>query len=156
MHTHGNLAVLAILVAAAGFFACSGSSTPSNGTVGSGGSTSTKATGSGGANSSCRAEGTLTVTNQGMTAYLIDGIANPTLALCRGNTYTFAINAPGHPFYLKTVQSTGTGNAYGTGVTGNGAETGNLIFVVDATAPNTLFYDCSIHVAMAGTIHVVD
>jgi hypothetical protein len=112
--------------------------------------------GTGGSVAACHAPGTLTVTNQAMTAYLIDGTANPTLTLCRGSTYTFAINAPGHPFYIKTVQSTGTANAYSTGVTGNGATSGNVTFVVDSAAPNTLFYDCSIHVAMAGTLNIVN
>ena len=69
----------------------------------------------------CRAAGTIMVTNQGSSSYLIDGVADPTLTLCRGSTYTFAVNATGHPFYIKTVASTGTGNAYNTGVTGNGA-----------------------------------
>jgi len=78
------------------------------------------------------------------------------LAICRGNTYTFAINATGHPFYIKTVQSAGTANAYSTGVTGNGTEMGNVTFVVDPNAPNTLFYDCSVHAAMTGTINIVN
>jgi hypothetical protein len=98
----------------------------------------------------------LTVTNQGVAAYLIDGVANPNLTFCRGKTYTFAINAAGHPFYIKTVQGAGTANAYTTGVTGNGTETGNVTFVVGASAPSMLFYDCSIHAAMTGMIDIVD
>jgi hypothetical protein len=35
-------------------------------------------------------------------------------------------------------------------------ETGNVTFVVDSTAPNTLFYDCSIHAAMTGEIFVIN
>ncbi len=113
--------------------------------------------GSGGTSTaSCHAVGTLTVTNQGMAAYMIDGAANPTLTLCRGSTYTFAVNATGHPFYIKTVASVGNTNAYNTGVTGNGMDVGNVVFVVDASAPNTLFYNCSVHAAMTGTINVVN
>jgi hypothetical protein len=104
----------------------------------------------------CHAMGTLQVVNSGMTAYLIDGVANPTLTFCRGNTYVFAVNAPGHPFYIKTVQSTGTMNAFTSGVSGNGATGGDLTFVVPSAAPDTLFYDCSIHAAMTGTIHIVN
>jgi hypothetical protein len=97
------------------------------------------------------------VTNQGMSAYRFNGgSGNPTLTLCRGRTYTFSVNAPGHPFYIKTVASTGTGNAYDTGVTGNGATSGNVVFVVPQSAPSTLFYACSIHAAMEGTIQIVD
>lgn len=124
------------------------------GAGGTGGSTSPA--GTGGSTASCHAAGTLNVTNQAMTAYLIDETANPTLTFCRGSTYTFAVNASGHPFYIKTVQSTGTANAYNTGVTGNGSDTGNVTFVVDSTAPSTLFYDCSIHAAMAGVINIVN
>ena len=61
-----------------------------------------------------------TVTNSGASAYVIDGSNNPTLNLLRGFTYTFNINASGHPFYIKTAQTTGTGNQYTSGVTGNG------------------------------------
>jgi hypothetical protein len=99
---------------------------------------------------------TFTVTNSGVSHYVINGNNDPTLKLVRGNTYTFNLNAPFHPFYIKTVSSTGTGNAYNDGVTGNGTDTGTLTFTVPMNAPNTLFYNCSIHAAMAGTIQVVD
>jgi len=105
---------------------------------------------------SCHTAGTLTVTNQMMSAYLIDGASNPTLTLCRGSTYTFAVDSPGHPFYIKTVQSTGTANAYATGVTGNGTAMGNVTFTVPMAAPDTLYYDCSIHAAMTGVLDIVN
>jgi hypothetical protein len=41
-------------------------------------------------------------------------------------------------------------------VTGNGATAGNVIFVVPSGAPDPLYYDCSIHQAMQGTIHIVN
>ena len=31
-----------------------------------------------------------------------------------------------------------------------------VTFAVPSNAPNTLFYDCAIHVAMTGTIHIVN
>jgi plastocyanin len=104
----------------------------------------------------CHSPGTLTVGNSGMSAYLIDQVANPDLTLCRGATYVFAVNTPGHPFYIKTVRGTGVANAFSSGVTGNGATSGNVTFVVPADAPGTLFYVCSLHSAMTGTIHIVD
>jgi len=139
----------------------SGGATASGGAASGGARGSGGATGAGGsagadAGAACHAPGTLNVVNSGMTAYLIDQVANPDLTFCRGNTYGFAVNAPGHPFYVKTVQGTGTGNAYGNGVTGNGATSGDVTFVVPAGAPATLFYDCSLHAAMTGTIHIVD
>lgn len=130
--------------------ACSSNNSYSGNNNSSSGGTSNK----GDAASQCMAAGTLTVTNQGTTAYMIDGSANPTLTLCRGEMYVFAINATGHPFYIKTVQGNGTGNAYTDGVTGNGTEVGNVTFDVPSSAPSTLYYDCAIHAAMTGTIHI--
>jgi len=96
------------------------------------------------------------VVNSGMMAYMIDGVSNPSLTFCRGSTYVFAVNAPGHPFYVKTVNSTGTADAYSSGVSGNGATAGNVTIDVPSNAPDTLFYACSVHAAMSGTIHVVN
>jgi hypothetical protein len=87
-------------------------------------------------------------------SYTINGQQNPTLSLTRGQTYTFSVSSVGHPLYIKTVQSTGTGNAYNNGVTNNGLETGTLTFAVPSNAPNTLFYNCSFHSSMTGTINV--
>jgi len=98
----------------------------------------------------------LPVSNVGTSAYRIQGTNNPTLTLARGVTYVFSVNAPGHPFWIKTVRSTGTGNAYNTGVTGNGVASGTLTFAVPANAPNTLFYNCQFHSAMTGTLNIVD
>jgi len=158
MNTYRHFALLAVLVSTAGLSACSSSNTPESGSMGGGGSTSMNGTGGSGGTStaSCHAPGTLTVTNQGMAAYMIDSAANPTLTLCRGSTYTFAVNATGHPFYIKTAAGIGTTNAYNTGVTGNGMDVGSVVFVVAASAPNTLFYNCSIHAAMTGTINIVN
>jgi hypothetical protein len=135
-------------MATGGMMMGSGGASASGGAMATGGTTGTGA--------SCQQQGTLTVTNSGMTAYVIDGMSNPSLTFCRGMTYTFAVNAPGHPFYIKTVQGTGTDNAYSSGVTGNGATSGDLVFAVPADAPATLFYDCSLHTAMTGTIHTVN
>jgi hypothetical protein len=55
---------------------------------------------------------TYTVTNSGSGAYVINGSNNPTINLTRGITYNFNINATGHPFWIKSVSSIGTGNAY--------------------------------------------
>ncbi len=94
------------------------------------------------------------VTNSGTSAYLIDGVANPSLVFMRDSTYIFHVNAPGHPFWIKTVQSTGTGNAYNNGVTGNGVQQGDLVFTVPSDAPDQLYYNCEFHVNMTGGITV--
>lgn len=94
------------------------------------------------------------VVNNGLVAYRIDGVDNPTLNLQRGQTYTFNVNAVGHPFYIKTNQSTGTGGAYNVGVTNNGTQSGTITWTVAGNAPSTLFYNCSVHESMTGQINV--
>jgi plastocyanin len=88
--------------------------------------------------------------------YTINGLSNPGLTLRRGTTYSFSINSSGHPFYIKSVQGSTTANAFTNGVTGNGAQSGTLTFSVPTNAPGTLFYDCSIHASMTGTITIID
>lgn len=95
------------------------------------------------------------VSNEGTGAYIINGVANPTLELVQGEVYTFVISAPGHPFWIKTVNSTGTANAYNTGVTNNGTDSGTITFIVPFGAPSTLYYNCQYHSAMAGVINIV-
>ena len=95
-----------------------------------------------------------TVTNTGMTSYNINGQANPPLSLVRGHAYTFQVTSPGHPFYIKTAQVTGTGSTWDEGVDTNGITSGTLTFNVPADAPATLFYQCSIHSVMTGTLAI--
>ena len=89
-------------------------------------------------------------------AYFIDENQNPELTLKRGVTYTFELKASGHPFWIKTKNSTGKVNAYDAGVTGNGTERGTLTFAVPANAPALLHYNCEVHEMMNGAIHIVD
>ena len=90
-------------------------------------------------------------------AYAFAGLGNnPTLSLQRGRTYAFEVNSSGHPFVIKTVQGTGTGNIYNEGVTNTGIEQGYLYFNVPHDAPDTLYYQCVAHNAMNGTINVYD
>jgi hypothetical protein len=96
------------------------------------------------------------VSNVGLSAYNINGTNNPTLTLMRGVTYLFNINAFGHPFWIKTVAGIGTGNAYNSGVAGNGTQVGTLNFAVPTNAPGTLFYNCQFHSAMQGTLNIID
>ena len=97
-----------------------------------------------------------TVVNSGFSAYTINSVNNPGLTLHRGTTYTFSVNASGHPFYIKTIQGSTTANAYTNGVTGNGVTVGTLTFAVPTNAPGTLYYNCSVHAAMTGTITIID
>ena len=82
--------------------------------------------------------------------------SNPTLHLQRGLTYHFEVNASGHPFYINTTNTTGTGSAYNDGVTNNGAATGTIKFTVPMDAPSTLHYNCQYHSSMNGPIYITD
>jgi hypothetical protein len=92
------------------------------------------------------------VQNSGMQLYVINGASNPTLTLCAGQTYSFVMNAPGHPLWIKTVRSTGTQYAWDAGVTNNGSDTKTITVAVPASAPNPLFYNCENHAGMQGTL----
>ncbi len=101
------------------------------------------------------------VTNNGAVSYILNGdgltdAVNPDLTLTRGLTYEFDVNAPGHPFLIKTVQSIGTDNTYSEGVENNGAIDGTLTFTVPMDAPDTLYYICEFHSPMTGTLNIVD
>ena len=101
------------------------------------------------------------VGNRGASAYVfnspsLSNVENPSLTLKRGSTYTFTINAPGHPFLIKTVQSASDTNTYNNGITNNGAESGTITFVVPANAPDTLYYVCEFHSSMSGVMRIED
>ncbi len=102
-------------------------------------------------------EKTFAVSNVGASAYLFDfnSLENPALELTRGSTYEFVIDTPGHPFIIKSVQGTGTGDAFDDGVTNNGASSGTLVFTVPEDAPDVLFYNCEFHGSMTGRIRIV-
>jgi hypothetical protein len=97
------------------------------------------------------------VTNAGSGAYLIDGVSNDTITLVRGQTYIFEINASGHPFWIQTSSGAyNSENVYNVGITGNGTQVGTITWVVDESAPSTLYYVCQFHPAMAGVINIID
>ena len=80
---------------------------------------------------------------------------DPTIYLARGQTYEFNVNASGHPFHIQTSSGAyNSSNLYITGVTNPGAAVGVIKFAVPFAAPNTLYYVCQNHSAMAGTIVV--
>jgi plastocyanin len=105
-----------------------------------------------------------TVTNSGASAYQFasTGIGftqstnNPTLYLIRGKKYQFSVSASGHPFWIKTAQTTGTGDQYNDGVTNNGVDSGTITFKVPFNAPSLLYYICQYHSGMNGKIYVID
>ena len=106
-----------------------------------------------------------TVTNNGTGAYTFSGSAsgdNPNIGpFYRGGTYTFNVSAVGHPLYFTTDNGTNfsAGTYFGeytTGVTGSRTDNGTVTITVDASAPNTLYYQCGNHSSMRGVITVKD
>lgn len=106
-------------------------------------------------------ETTFTLTSNGTADYVFaaDGaffptsVNDPILYLRRGETYVFVNNSGGsHPFQIRLSAG---GTPYSLGVTNNGANSGNITFVVPMAAPNTLYYQCTAHGSMGNTINIV-
>ena len=103
----------------------------------------------------------LLVTSNSSSGYRFTGAGfpstsgdNPDLHLKKGQTYYFINNSGGsHPFRIQSTTGTG-GTAYNTGVTNNNASSGAIIFHVSMDTPATLYYQCTNHGAMQGTINI--
>jgi plastocyanin len=77
--------------------------------------------------------------------------SDPDLTFRVGDTISFVVNASGHPFYLKTLAGTGTGNNI-SGITNNGTNNQTISWTPSATG--TFYYQCSVHGGMVGTITI--
>ena len=102
-----------------------------------------------------------TVTNGGASNYKFSGPGvlgnenNPTMTFYKGSTYVLNVNASGHPFYIKTANSTGTSNAVSSDwVTNNGTQAGQIVFTVPMNAPGQYHYNCQFHSSMHGVINI--
>lgn len=104
---------------------------------------------------------TIQVTNSGASAYTLSGSDrngavsgdNVTVTVRPGDTVDFVVNAPGHPFYIKTAALTGTGSQVTTPVaTNQGAEAGTVSWTPNASG--TYYYICQFHGSMQGQIVV--
>ena len=76
---------------------------------------------------------------------------DPSITISVGETISFSVNAASHPFYIKTVQGSGTDNQVSS-VINNGATNGDVSWT--PAAAGTYYYQCSPHNAMYGTITV--
>ena len=91
--------------------------------------------------------------------FVVDGVSQKALTLAEGTTYTFdqadATNAT-HPLRLSTTSdgTHGGGSEYTTGVTTNGTpgQANSYTRIVLAAGAPTLYYYCSNHSGMGGTI----
>ena len=79
---------------------------------------------------------------------------DPQIYVQRGATYAFdnSVNGGAHPFRIQSSAGL-SGTPYTTGQSGSG--TAVLYWTVPMDAPGTLYYQCTIHSQMNGTITVV-
>jgi hypothetical protein len=105
----------------------------------------------------------VTVSNPGSgNKYYIDGVLQATVSMTPGNTYKFdqADNSnSGHPLRLSTTSngSHNSGSEYTTGVTTSGTPGSSGAYTqieVTALTVQTLYYYCTAHSGMGGTINV--
>jgi len=107
----------------------------------------------------CPSSFSLDVTASNSSDYTLSGTdrngnisgSDPNLTFSVGDTISFVVNASGHPFYLKTVAGTGTGDTI-SGLTNNGTESATISWT--PTATGTFYYQCSLHGGMVGTITI--
>ena len=95
------------------------------------------------------------IDNGGVNKYFIDGVQQKSLVLKSGKTYTFTYPS-GHPFrFSETNDGThGSGVTFDTNVDTSGSST--VTIEVSSSTPKTLYYFCTIHSGMGGTIKIVD
>lgn len=106
---------------------------------------------------------TLTVTNTGASDYIFNGAdrltthvdaADPIININQGDTLVFALNISGnHPFWIKTLPTTGTTNGVTTGtITNNGQSSGNVTWDTTGVISGTYYYICQLHSGMSNQI----
>ena len=106
------------------------------------------------------ADGRWTLGASGSDHYTFTGIgftqttADPVFFLARGRVYEFVNPMGAHPFRIQSTANGSTGTQYDDGVTNNNVESGTLRFEVPFNAPNTLYYQCTSHAGMGGTITI--
>ena len=108
---------------------------------------------------------TLTVTNIGASHYVFNGsdrgadhvdAQDPVINLNQGDTLILTFNISGsHPFWIKTVRTTGTSGGVTTGtITNNGQQSSNLTWDTNGVTPGSYWYICQFHLSMSNNIIV--
>ena len=105
---------------------------------------------------------TFTVGNSGASHYTFTGSdrdntfagdSDPTINCNAGDTLVFNVSASGHPFYVKTSATTGTGDQVSTGtITGQGTVSAAVTWDTTGVTPGTYYYICQFHGGMVGQI----
>ena len=103
----------------------------------------------------------ISVTSNGMSDYKLSGKDrdgnvsgnDPSIKYKVGDQITVMVTASGHPFYLKTKASLGTGDQI-SGVSNNGTVNGNVTW--KPSYAGTYNYACSRHTNMFGVITIIN
>ncbi len=105
---------------------------------------------------------TFTVGNSGASHYTFTGsdkltthnnANDPTINADVGDILVFNVSASGHPFFVKTSATTGTGNQVTTGtITGQGTTNGTVTWDTSGVSSGTYYYICQFHGGMIGLI----
>jgi len=104
--------------------------------------------------------GKWTLGASGSNDYTFTGIGftettnDPALYLARGAVYEFVNNMGAHPFRIQSTPNGSAGTEYNNGVTNNNVSNGTLRFEIPFNAPNTLYYQCTAHAGMGGTLTI--
>ncbi len=79
---------------------------------------------------------------------------NPSIELIVGDTITFNMNATGHPFWISTIQTASQTIPANepSGITNNGAATGNIVWDTTGVPAGTYYYNCEYHSSMTNII----
>ena len=102
----------------------------------------------------------ISVTASG-SSYVLSGVdkngsvsgTHVTVTVNVGDTLNFVVNASGHPFFIKTSATTGTGNQVSTpAATNQGTQSGTVSWTPNTAG--TYKYICQYHGSMVGTIIV--
>jgi hypothetical protein len=97
------------------------------------------------------------ITNDGSVSYIVDDVVNDTITLIRGETYIFRIQATGHPFWIQEISGGYSAeNVYSDGIVNNGEDFGNIVFTVQESTPDNLYYASENSLTMNGDIEIID
>jgi hypothetical protein len=96
--------------------------------------------------------GAFTVANNGATSYTI----TPALStMVKGKTYTFNVQAGGHPFWLLNKPGDLNSKISGSSIQNNGISSGTITYTVPMDySESKVYYVCQYHPNMAGSFSV--
>jgi plastocyanin len=103
----------------------------------------------------------ITVTAQSSSNYILSGSDqngnvsgnDPSISVKAGDTLSFNVNSPGHPFFIIVNSNGGfESNNLPSGITNNGSSTGAVSWT--PTEAGTYYYICEYHPSMIGTITI--